>query len=64
MPSQRWRPVQFGSVFRENCARFSLYYRYYGFSTATGHDYIFYYNSTRNGHPSLYMHIKAVSRVE
>jgi len=43
-----------GNVFREGCANFSMYYRYYVFSTTTGADHILYYRSTANTSKDLY----------
>ncbi len=56
LPSIRWRPVRFGSVFKEDCNRFSFYYRYYVFSTTTGHDYLFYYDTTDSAESTIYPH--------
>lgn len=57
----RWRPIKLGAVFDEGCNRFSLFYRYYVFSTNTGCDYIFYYGSTGpSQNRSLYPHIRGI----
>ena len=61
----KWRPVQLGAVFNENCNRFSLFYRYYVFCTTTGRDYLFYYKSSGTSpHQSLYAHIPAIENTQ